>query len=651
MFENLKKFLVFPLFVLGLYTLTRILFFEMNPHLFTEVSGSQIFWSFLYGLRFDLSALFMNNGLLLLFVVCASMEKKWQQVLARWYFTLTNSFFLGLNVMDSEFYKFNGKRFGRDYLDNTEDLQRHSLSAILTYWWLFSIFLAVSLICYFAFPKLLRATLSKSSGGFFNSLKGRVVGSLIVVAMTVIAVRGGLQFKPITLVTAYAQGSQSLGALVLNTPFVFFKGHKSHLQSAPVFISDREEMFQIVERFRKDSVPFPPVSGIENVVVMVIESLSLEYSGLVPGQISYTPFLDQLAQHSIVFTQNYANGRRSIEAMPSIFCGLPSLVETPIITSSLSQNELHCLPEVLDKQGYSTAFFHGAHNGSFHMDAFAAKAGFQRFVGFDEFPNASENEDGHWGILDEPMLLYMASELGKMKKPFFAGVFTLSSHHPYFIPENLRDQFKEGPLEIHKSMGYADYSLRQFFAKAQKEDWFSKTLFVITGDHTQKNFEKKYQIFTGNYRVPLFFYSENSNFKERFLKHKNSLEAKVTQGADVSKTVLQVLGVDPKVRWPLFSGNALDPKESGLAVNFDGFQYWLRAGDQVVAVDRSGKLTQDLIVDSKGFEAQRSSIDPNEKVRVLESLVSFFNQSMRQNSVYKVREGQKSNPPPSVNQF
>jgi len=549
--------------------------------------------------------------------------------------------------LDAEFYKFNGKRLAKDYLSNTEDVQRHSLSAIATYWWLFLIFLSLMILSYWLFPKLLRWSKVRESGLGLPS-KGAL--SLLMIGLSVLAIRGGFQFKPISLVSAYVQGSQELGALVLNTPFVFIKGHPSDLSSAPVFVPDREESLRIISVFRggRES-SFEKVDGIENVVVLVIESLSLEYTGLVPGQPSYTPFLDQLASSSLVFANNYANGRRSIEAMPSIFCGLPSLVSAPIITSALSQNELHCLPEVFKTQGFETFFFHGAHNGSFHMDAFAAKAGFDHFIGFNEFPTSDVDSDGHWGILDEPMLQYMASKLSAQERPFFAGVFTLSSHHPYFIPESLRDRFKEGPLEIHKSIGYADYSLMRFFETAKTKDWFPKTLFVITGDHTQKNSEPTYQIFTGNYRVPLVIYSENQNFKDRFLKHKNSYFKKVSQAVDIPMTLLKSFGIKPEVSWPPFGGNALDLEQKGLAVNFDGFQYWLRADNAAIGITKEGQISQQLELDSLGFslkdqEREKGLLEDqgaSKRLEALRALVSFFNQSMRQNSVYKSAEGAK----------
>lgn len=605
----------------------------MNPTLFIEVTGRDVVWSFVQGLRFDLSTIAMANGILFLGLVIFDGKEWFRKWPARIYFTFANGIFLGLNILDSEFYKFNGKRLTRDYLQNAGDIQRHSLSVFLSYWWLFILFVISLIALYFLFPKLLKLQNHASL-----SIPRKTVMSLGVIAFTVIVVRGGLQFKPISLVNAYTQGDQGLGALVLNTPFTFVKGHGTGLSEAPVFIKDLREAKRNIREFRGSDPDFQPIQDIENVVVIVIESLSLEYTGLMPGQPSYTPFIDHLTEKALVFTNNYANGRRSIEAMPSIFCGIPSLVTAPLITSSLSQNELHCLPEYFGKAGFETAFFHGAHNGSFRMDSFSTKAGFKRFYGLNEYPDPQDS-DGHWGILDEPMFRFMAREISTYKPPFLAGIFTLSSHHPYFIPEPLRDQFKEGPLPIHKSIGYADYALKSFFEEASSKPWFKKTLFVITADHTQKNHEKSYQFFSGEYRVPLIIYSESPDFKRRFLARKRSLKEKVTQAVDIPATVMAVMGLEARPSLPPFGANVLSEKIRGLAVNFDGYQYWLRAGNTLIALDQKGSLTEDLRLHPNGFLKEKKSgggeDELDAELLLLKSIVSVFNREMRQNSLYR----------------
>ncbi len=82
------------------------------------------------------------------------------------------------------------------------------------------------------------------------------------------------------------------------------------------------------------------------------------------------------------------------------------------------------------------------------------------------------------------MLQYAAEVLDKAPKPAFLALFTLTSHHPYNLPEHFKGKFPKGTQPIYESMGYTDYSLRKFFETAEKKPWFNKTIFVLTADHT-----------------------------------------------------------------------------------------------------------------------------------------------------------------------
>ena len=137
-------------------------------------------------------------------------------------------------------------------------------------------------------------------------------------------------------------------------------------------------------------------------------------------------------------------------------------------------------------------------------------AGFDRYYGRTEYNN-DKDYDGKWGIYDEEFLQYTAVQLNKMKQPFVAAVYTLSSHHPYMIPDKMKSLFPKGELAIHQSIAYTDYSLKQFFKKVSKEKWFDNTLFVITADHASESVFPYYQTRSGIYSIPLIFFQKNKH--------------------------------------------------------------------------------------------------------------------------------------------
>ncbi len=60
-----------------------------------------------------------------------------------------------------------------------------------------------------------------------------------------------------------------------------------------------------------------------------------------------------------------------------------------------------------------------------------------------------------------------------MHKPFYAAVFSISSHHPFSIPEKYKNRFVQqgNELPILKCVRYSDMALKEFFDAASKMPW------------------------------------------------------------------------------------------------------------------------------------------------------------------------------------
>lgn len=174
-----------------------------------------------------------------------------------------------------------------------------------------------------------------------------------------------------------------------------------------------------------------------NVMVFIMESMSAEHSAYLMPEVyagretkGFTPFLDSLMRGGLCFKRMYANGTRSIQAMPSVLGSIPSF-RTPFVLMPQSLGESRQLPAMLRDQGYSTAFFCGSEYGSMGFGAYARSAGVERLVSREDYEAkyGKGDFDGYWGIWDEPFLQFTGEELSQMPEPFFATLFTLSSHH------------------------------------------------------------------------------------------------------------------------------------------------------------------------------------------------------------------------------
>ena len=185
--------------------------------------------------------------------------------------------------------------------------------------------------------------------------------------------------------------------------------------------------------------------------------------------------------------------------------------------------------------GYSSAFFHGGNNGSMKFDSFSKLCGFDNYYGRNEYPDSQKDFDGTWGIWDSKFFPFVADKINQMHEPFCAGLFTLSSHHPFVVPKELEGKFPKGQVEILQSVAYADYALQQFFTQASKMKWFENTLFVITSDHTSQTFNPLYNSTLAAFKLPLVFYMPG--------KLKGTINFP-TQQVDILPTILEMCGYE-----------------------------------------------------------------------------------------------------------
>src|SRR5690606_23569815 len=148
----------------------------------------------------------------------------------------------------------------------------------------------------------------------------------------------------------------------------------------------------------------------DNVVVIILESFGREGVGFFNSQLDngkykgYTPSLDSLCSVSFVSSRSFANGRKSIDALPAVLAGVPA-GEVPFVLTPYASNKMKSLPAILKEKGYATSFFHGAPNGSMGFKAFMNLMGVSDYYGKDEFKNDAEF-DGLWGIWDEPFFQF-----------------------------------------------------------------------------------------------------------------------------------------------------------------------------------------------------------------------------------------------------
>ena len=563
-----------------MYQVARMVYWLENAHYLHYTV--EIFWG---GLVFDTSAILYTNALWVLMMLFPWYRKEnsaYHRV-CKWVYLIVNGVALAMNLADAAYFPYTMRRTTTTVFEefsNEGNLGRIIGVELINHWYLVVLFIVVMILMgwWYLTPKLDYRKMTRKMQYHVVCLMALLVFAPLCVA----GMRGGFTtaVRPITVSNAnqYVDSPKD-AALVLNTPFAMIRTIGKSVFSVPAYYKDEKTLEAIYTPIHTPDISLVANSSSpqKNVVVLIVESFGREYIGALNKDLEdghyqgYSPQVDRLISQSTTFRYSYSNGRKSIDGMPSILCSIPMFVE-PFILTPASMNDFTGLAGILADEGYETAFFHGAQNGSMGFQAFARKTGFQKYFGRTEYEAAkgTNDFDGTWAIWDEPFLQYYAEEMSRMKEPFMTAVFTASSHHPFAIPEQYKTQFPEGDLEIHKCIRYTDMAIGKFFETARKQKWFENTIFVLTSDHTNMSNHAEYQTDLGGFSSPIIIYDPQNSEGE--------IQDKIAQQIDIMPTLLGLLGYQKP--YLAFGIDVLQtPAEDTWAVNYlNGVYQYVKYG-------------------------------------------------------------------------
>ncbi len=576
------------LLVMLAYTLCRLGFLFSNWELFQHMNFAETAYAFAGGLKFDVVAVLYINAIYIaaqLIPFPFRYQTVYQKLSDAW-FLLSNGIGFLANFSDFVYYKYTLKRTTASVFDqfsNEQNKLKLLTDFIADFWALSLVFILLLWLFRYAMQKV---KIAKPNHFTIRTFLLHTLLLGLSAALFVIGVRGGWRHstRPITLSNAgdFVKSPGDM-ALVLNTPFSIIRTLKA-AELKPVDYFDEKTLTALYQPIHLPvaEANFKPL----NVVFLIIESLGKEHVGALNTDLQdghykgYTPFIDSLVRESFTSTATYANGRKSIDALPSIISGIPSIRE-PYVLSAYSGNKTTSIAQLLGEKGYETAFFHGAPNGSMGFSAYTNLAGIKRYYGKNEYAK-NEDFDGIWGIWDEPFLQYTAHTLMKLPQPFFAAFFSVSSHHPFKVPAAYTGKFPKGPLPVQEPIGYTDYALKRFFETASKMPWFRQTLFVLCADHATVSHFPEYQTIQGSYSIPILFYYPGGNLKGK--------TDKIIQQIDIMPTVLNYLQYDQP--YFAFGFDALSTEKNNFAINNNDGNYQFYQGDYLLIND--GKVSSSL---------------------------------------------------------
>ena len=568
--------------ILLLLSLSRWFLYWFNINNFEDLNLKELFNLYFAGFRFDIHTLIVFNipFIIAYGIPCRTKYKSSYKKIVDIIFIITNTTAIALNLIDTIYYRYLDRRMSSElftFFNGTEENQGNLIISFISDFWFIILIL-------FTFIFIISITVKKTKlkeTHFNNSTLWYInqsVNLIILLGLSIIGIRGGFQLKPINLLTATEYTSAKNTPLVLNTPFNICMSLSSSELDKINFYDDSiiDSIYCPIHNNIKTNRFINKKTNNCNIVLIILESFGQEMIGYYNknNDNSLTPFLDSLLNNSLTFN-GLSNGRRSIEALPSILCGLPSLMSTDYPSSRYAINRLNGFGEILKENGYQTAFFHGGNNGSMSFNTTSKSSGFDDYYGRNEYNN-NLDFDGTWGIYDNEFLQFTAKKLNEYKNPFAAVIFTLSSHHPYSLPNNyvLPDSTISTPFE--KTIRYVDDALKNFFETITDSEWFDNTIFIITADHVNPEHKfDEYKNMFGLQRIPIVFYAP------QFIDAKDVNE--IAQHTDIGVSIISALNIDDNIF--SFGRNLFDSIQKPTFISYTNNVYMFSDGTYLLQSD------------------------------------------------------------------
>ncbi|MBF0441302.1 MAG: LTA synthase family protein [Oligoflexales bacterium] len=568
-----KKLAIQFVIVMATFSVFRILLLSLNySKYFSELTSEEIVFSFFLGLRFDFSialTVLAIPHIMMLFPLKFCERACWQSLWNYLYLAVYMVMFLFLTG-DLIFFGYTGRHVFDELLRMGNNLNFFWAEIRLAY---FSV-TVLSLLFLLVLALIFRH--------FFIGLSyenpNRLEIFLFFILLNIFGIRGSLAEAPLGIMSAYLSGRGSAGQLTLNGLFTAwhscFKGEntyykvykkdelKAALKPLDIAPDDEHPFYGRVKARSRDYFNLPKTDKPINIVIIVLESFGSYYVDSFGGHgFGVTPNLDKIAREGIMFTNFFAPGFYTPQAVQSILLSVPSIKDLKSLGTWFHSSKAKVVGKIFQDMGYETFFAQSDPKESLHFDLAAESLGFRHIFGMKDYPvllNYPPQPEPVSGW-DYEMFMFMLERMKESKKPFFTFMLTGTTHTPYAIPPKPHNILHSSNNETGflNAMSYTDEAVGEFFKKSREESWFKNTLFFITADHAY--LYRKYDSIE-QHRIPLILYSP--------YMIKKSQKSRLSSQLDILPTILDIVEYKDQIST---AGRSLATTKGEPFVFLDGF--------------------------------------------------------------------------------
>lgn len=334
---------------------------------------------------------------------------------------------------------------------------------------------------------------------------------------------------------------------------------------------DYKEFYAIIDPIKANSIMgqkrsqefplnIPAIESKPNVIIITVESLGAKFIDPLGGMKNVTPFLNQLSDQSIFFTNFYATGTRTVRGLESINLSLPPTPGYSVVKRPNHKN-LYSLGNTFKSNGYENFFLYGGRGFFDNMNSFFSGNGFKVIDQTDLTPEDITFKNA-WGVCDEDIYMQAIKTISQRdnQNPFLLFILTTSNHRPFTYPNNKID-IPSGTGRVG-AVKYTDYAISSFLNEAKDQPWFKNTVFVIIADHSTEG-RGQFELEMEDFHIPLWIYSP------QLIKPK--IVDKVGSQVDLLPTLIAMLNLNDQS--PFFGNNLLTSSKEEARAFIGNYQH------------------------------------------------------------------------------
>jgi hypothetical protein len=224
-----------------------------------------------------------------------------------------------------------------------------------------------------------------------------------------------------------------------------------------------------------------------DVVLVILESTRTDvvppYAP--PDRWDRTPALAGLAEQAVVFDAAYASVTHTSKALIGLLCGMYPRLEMPIVETLAGNLPFACLPELMSRAGYRSAFLQTASGRFENRPGLIRNLGFGQAAFLETLDRGGRFEHtGYFGF-DELAMVEPAADwaAGGGEEPYLLTLLTVTPHHPYEVPGE-RDDWRGESLEQYlAAIGHQDRFVGELIAALRRRRALDDAVVVVVGDH------------------------------------------------------------------------------------------------------------------------------------------------------------------------